>query len=49
LLWFKEFFSEAADQGMGVDLIARRLTKERIPTFGNSKAWQKSYIQRILC
>jgi hypothetical protein len=41
-------FSEAADQGMGADLIARRFNKEGIPTFGKSRGWHKSYVLKIL-
>jgi DNA invertase Pin-like site-specific DNA recombinase len=44
----RRIFFEAADGGFGVDSIARRLNRERIPTFGRSRGWHKSYVLNIL-
>jgi len=44
----KRIYSEAADQGIGADSIARRLNLERVPTFGGSDGWRKSYVLKIL-
>ena len=44
----RRIFNEAADLGMGADLIARRLNREKVPTFGRSKGWHKSYVLKIL-
>jgi DNA invertase Pin-like site-specific DNA recombinase len=44
----RRIFHEAADLGMGCDLIARRLNKDEIPTFGKSRGWHMSYIYKIL-
>jgi DNA invertase Pin-like site-specific DNA recombinase len=44
----QRIFREAADEGMGIDLIARRLNKEGVPTFGRSKGWHISYLWKIL-
>src|SRR5258706_13643531 len=44
----KRIFSEAADQGMGANLISRRLNKERVPTVKGSNGWSQSYILKIL-
>jgi hypothetical protein len=41
-------FTEAADKGMGADLIARHLNERHIPTFGRSSGWHKSYVLKIL-
>lgn len=40
-------FEETA-QGYGKHHIARRLNEEQVPTFGRSKAWHASYIQKML-
>jgi DNA invertase Pin-like site-specific DNA recombinase len=39
---------EMAAAGMGKRLIARRLNDEKVPTFGKSRTWGHSYIQKIL-
>jgi DNA invertase Pin-like site-specific DNA recombinase len=45
----ERIFTEAADHGMGDDLIARRLNEEHVPTFTErAKGWHKSYIQKII-
>ncbi len=44
----EQMFRDTADNGMGADLICRRLNQEGVPTFGKSKAWHVSYIQRVL-
>jgi DNA invertase Pin-like site-specific DNA recombinase len=44
----RRIFDEAANHGMGADLIARRLNKDEIKTFGKSVGWHKSYVQKIL-
>jgi DNA invertase Pin-like site-specific DNA recombinase len=41
-------FHWAADLGMGADQIARRLNGQRVPTFGHSQGWHKSYVLKIL-
>jgi DNA invertase Pin-like site-specific DNA recombinase len=35
-------------EGHGKSVIARRFNAEGVPTFGNSKGWHPSYIQKIL-
>ncbi len=44
----RRIFSEAADLGMGIDLIARRLNKDEVPTFGRSVGWHISYLWKVL-
>jgi DNA invertase Pin-like site-specific DNA recombinase len=44
----RTIFEHAADHGMGADLIARRFNQQRVPTFGRSTGWHKSYVQKIL-
>jgi DNA invertase Pin-like site-specific DNA recombinase len=44
----RRIFSEASEKGMGADMIARRLNREGVPTFGRSHGWHKSYILKIL-
>lgn len=39
---------EMAEKGLGKDRITKYLNKEGIKTFGRSKNWQQSYIQKIL-
>jgi DNA invertase Pin-like site-specific DNA recombinase len=41
-------FSEAADNGFGACAIAMRLNRDRVPTFGKSRGWHKSYILKML-
>lgn len=43
----QRIFSEA-DAGFGSFSIARRLNKEGILPFGNSRGWQESYVSKIL-
>jgi hypothetical protein len=43
----REIF-EMAGRGMGKDRIAKSLNVSKIPTFGRSKNWHQSYIQKIL-
>jgi DNA invertase Pin-like site-specific DNA recombinase len=44
----EQMFRDTADGGMGADIICRRLNQAGVPTFGKSKAWHVSYIQRLL-
>lgn len=44
----RRIFDEASDKGIGADLIARRLNRDKIAPFGRANGWQKSYIQKIL-
>jgi Recombinase/Resolvase, N terminal domain len=39
---------EMAASGLGKRLISRQLNEEKVPTFGKSKTWGHSYIQKIL-
>jgi DNA invertase Pin-like site-specific DNA recombinase len=43
----REIF-EMAGRGLGKDRIAKSLNISKIPTFGRSKNWHQSYIQKIL-
>jgi DNA invertase Pin-like site-specific DNA recombinase len=44
----RRIFHDAADRGMGTDLISRRLNEEKVPTFTESNGWHKSYVYKIL-
>jgi hypothetical protein len=44
----QRIFHNAADRGMGTDMISRRLNAEKVPTFGESNGWYKSYVYKIL-
>jgi DNA invertase Pin-like site-specific DNA recombinase len=44
----RRIFDEAANHGMGADVIARRLNRDGINTFGKSTGWHKSYVQKLL-
>lgn len=44
----RRIFDEASDKGIGADLIARRLNREKIAPFGRANGWHKSYVLKIL-
>lgn len=44
----RRIFDEATS-GIGMFTITKRLNEERVPTFGQSRGWHQSYINKILC
>jgi DNA invertase Pin-like site-specific DNA recombinase len=44
----EQVFSMAADLGMGVDAIARKLNQDRVPTFSKRGTWYKTVVLRLL-
>lgn len=44
----RRIFDDASNHGLGADRIARQLNEAKVPTFGRSNGWQKSYVQKIL-
>jgi DNA invertase Pin-like site-specific DNA recombinase len=43
----RSIYTDSAN-GIGQYSITRRLNQSRIPPFGNSEGWQKSYVQKLL-